>query len=257
MLLKATKPLFITFIMLIAVFFSAQAQQDDYRLNISRTFGYGNGSDIRGTFTLSIVGPGNIHSVKFLIDDQPIAELTADPFSYTFQTSQYPSGWHDLSAVIEKNDGSEISTPARRLNFVTAEQESSGMAGIIIPLLGGIVLVMVGAVALQALFFRNKPFSTLPLGASRNYGLRGGTICPKCRRPYALHWWAINIGFRNRVDRCEFCGKWSVVRPLSRTELDAATAAELERAQADAHPAIKTERDRLNEMIDNSRYTDQ
>ena len=257
MLLKFSKLFFIALIVCFAGIHSAQAQQDDYRLNVRRTFGYGNGSDIRGTFTISIVGPGNVSTVKYMIDDQLIAETTSAPFSYSFQTTQFPSGWHDLSAIIETNQGLILTTPVRRFNFVTAEQESSGMAGIIIPLLGGIVLVVIGVVAFQSIVFRKKPLSTLPLGASRNYGMRGGTICPQCHRPYAIHWWALNIGFRNRFDRCDFCGKWSVVHPLGRAELSAAESAELEQAQDSPHNSAKTEQDRLKEMVDQSRYTDQ
>ena len=257
MLIKYSKILFIVLIWLLGGILPVQAQQDDYRLNVRRTFGYGNGSDIRGTFTLSIVGPGNIFTVKYMIDDQLIAETTSDPFSYTIQTTQFPSGWHDLSAIIETDHGLILTTPSRRFNFVTAEQESSGMARILIPLLGGIVLVMVGVIAFQTIILRKKPLSSLPFGASRNYGLRGGTICPHCLRPYSIHWWALNIGFRNRIDRCEFCGKWSVVRPLGRAELAAAETAELELAQDGPHVTAKTDQERLKEMIDQSRFTDQ
>jgi len=252
-----SRSIIISLIILCSLFFTVQAQQTDYRLNVSRTFGYGNGSNIRGTFTLSVAGPGNIHTVSYMIDNQLIAETTSDPFKLTFQTTQYPDGWHDLSAIVETNDGSKITTPVERLNFVSAEQESSGMVGILVPLFGGIALVMVGVVAFQTIIFRKKPFSTLPLGASRNYGLRGGTICPHCRRPYGIHWWAMNVGLRNRFDRCEFCGKWSIIHMMRRTELDAAESAELEQAQAEPQITPKSEQDRLKEMIDNSRFSDQ
>jgi hypothetical protein len=257
MLKRLSDSLFISFIVFFAVCSIVQAQQADYRLNVSRTFGYGNGSQIRGTFKLSVVGPENIHTVRYVIDDQLIAEVTSAPYTYTFQTTQYPNGWHDLSAIIETNDGTKVTTPARRLNFVSAEEESSGLAGIIIPIVGGIVIVMAGVVAFQTIILRKKPLTTLPLGASRNYGIRGGTICPKCRRPYGIHWWALKVGLRNRFDRCEFCGKWSIIYPLSRIELESAEAAELEQIQAESQIPAKTEQDRLKEMLDNSRYTDQ
>lgn len=247
----------ISLIILNVSFGFVHAQQNDYRLNISRTFGYGNGSQIRGTFTLRIDGPGNMRSVKYIIDDQLIAEVTADPFTYSFQTTQYASGWHDLSAVIETNDGQKFTAPARRFDFVTAEEESSSMVGIIVPLLGGIVLVLVIVVLFQTIAFRKKPLSNLAPGTPRDFGMRGGTICPHCHRPYGLHWWAVRIGFRNRVDRCEFCGKWSIVRPLGKSELDAAVSAEVVQAQTGQQIPAKTEQDRLKEMIDNSRFTDQ
>lgn len=255
--LKFAVSLMISLIILNVSFGFVHAQQNDYRLNISRTFGYGNGSQIRGTFTLRIDGPGNMRSVKYIIDDQLIAEVTADPFTYSFQTTQYASGWHDLSAVIETNDGQKFTAPARRFDFVTAEEESSSMVGIIVPLLGGIVLVLVIVVLFQTIAFRKKPLSNLAPGTPRDFGMRGGTICPHCHRPYGLHWWAVSIGFRNRVDRCEFCGKWSIVRPLGKSELDAAVSAEVVQAQTGQQIPAKTEQDRLKEMIDNSRFTDQ
>ena len=105
MFLKFANSLLISLILIFSSFTISQAQQDEYRLNVNRTFGYGNGSDIRGTFTLSIAGPGDILSVKYLIDDQVIAETTGDALSYTFQTSQYPDGWHNLSAVTKNTNG--------------------------------------------------------------------------------------------------------------------------------------------------------
>ena len=87
-----SKSIILSMIILFALFFTVQAQQADYRLNVSRTFGYGNGSDIRGTFTLSVAGPGNIRTVSYMIDNQLIAETTSDPFK--FNVPNYPiSRW--------------------------------------------------------------------------------------------------------------------------------------------------------------------
>jgi D-arabinose 1-dehydrogenase-like Zn-dependent alcohol dehydrogenase len=31
------------------------------------------------------------------------------------------------------------------------------------------------------------------LGAERDYGFRGGAICPKCHRPFAMHLWGLSL----------------------------------------------------------------
>jgi hypothetical protein len=235
---------------------TGQAQQEEYRLNLHRTFGYGSGSQIRGTFSLDVVGPQNItiQSVSYLIDGQVMAKVEQAPFSLSFQTTQYANGWHDLSAIVETQDGKKITTPARHLEFATAEQESSTMVSIVVPILGGVLLVMAIGMGLQLLILKNKPVSNIPLGAPRQYGFKGGAACPHCHRTFSIHWWALNLGFLTKFDRCDFCGRWSIVRHLNKTELAIAEAAELQQAQPSAPVATKTEDERLKEMIDKSKY---
>lgn len=231
------------------------AQSEDYRLNLHRTFGYSAGSQIRGSFTIEVVGPGEFKTVTFQIDGQVMAQVITPPFRLAFQTSQYPVGWHDLSAVVETTQGQKFNTPTRRVEFATAEQEANSVATIIVPVLGGIFLVMLLGMGSQLLFLRKHPAVSLPMGAPRNYGFIGGCVCPQCHRAYPLHWWAPNLGFRTKFDRCDFCGKWSIVRALSRAELTTAEAAELQMAQPAPAVSQKTEAERLNEMIEKSKYT--
>jgi hypothetical protein len=244
--------------LLLAVFFTlAFAQQEEeYRLNIQRTFGFSSGSQIRGNFRLDVVGSPNIKSVTFMIDDTIMNQVTTIPFTYSFQTGQYAEGWHDLSAVIETINGQKISTPKRRLEFVSAEAESNSVVSIIVPLLGGVLLLMLIGVGSQILILRKRPMSTLPLGADRKYGLQGGGVCPQCHRPFSLHWWAPNMGLRTKFDRCDFCGKWSLIKVLNHGELAAAQAAELQESQPMQPIETKSEDNKLQELIDNSRYTD-
>lgn len=256
MSLKVKLSILVTFILLTCVIFSVQAQQEDYRLNVHRNFGYSSGSQIRGSFNLDIVGPGTIKSVTYLVDEQVITQVAITPYSLTFQTSTYATGWHDLSAVVETLDGKKITTAPRRFEFVTAEQESSGMFSIVLPLLGGVLVLIALVVGGQMFFQKNKATYSLPMGAARQYGMTGGGVCPHCHRPFSLNWWAINAGLRTKFDRCVFCGKWSLVRRLSSTELTAAEAAEIQLVQAGPIIASKTEDERMKDMIDNSRFTE-
>jgi Bacterial Ig domain len=238
---------------------TAQAQQTNYSLNLSRDFGYSSGSQIRGNFTASIVGlqdNDNIQSVTYLIDGKSIAEVTTAPFTLKFVTTDYPLGWHDMSAQIQTKDGQTATTAVRRFEFASADQESAAVKNITFPLLGGVLLIVIIALGAQMLVLRKKPKLDLPLGSSRNYGITGGTICPRCHRPFALHWWAFNAGIGSKLDRCDFCGRWGMVRRASRDELARAEAAELEMAQPEKPIQAESEEQKLKEMLDESRYTD-
>ena len=93
--------------------------------------------------------------------------------------------------------------------------------------LAGLALVVgLGATLFQAL--RGKP-APIPPGQPRRYGLMGGAICPKCGRPFPRHWWGLNAGL-GKFDRCDNCGRWSIVRAEPFDKLRAAEAAEIEHA---------------------------
>ncbi len=247
----------VVLVMLLALTaFPAFAQQEEFRLGVTRVFGYSSGDEINGSIKLYIVGTASsIKSVEYFIDGKSMGSGTAPSFDLTFQTTNYPEGYHDLSATIQTQDGRTVNVAARKFNFVTTQAGLSAAGKFIIPILGIIAIILVIGVGSQVLFFKKK-FANMPPGTQRNYGLRGGTICPRCKRPYALHWWALNAGIRTRFDRCDFCGKWAVVSPKSIEELRAAERMEVE-ASADAIPmAEKTEDEKLREMIDKSKYSD-
>ncbi|MBP7227481.1 MAG: hypothetical protein KA988_00090 [Longilinea sp.] len=230
---------------------STPAQTEEFRLSVRRDFGYSNGSEIRGNFTASILGEeSQIASVRFEIDGQLMAEVHQPPFRIKFQTDTYPNGWHELRAVVQTRDGRSVTTAPRRFQFVSAAEESAAMRTILLPMLGILVLVFSGMFISVFVNLRKKP-STLPLGAPRRYGLKGGAICPHCQRPFGLHWWSLNL-VTGVYDRCDFCGKWAFQKHRPLSELRAAEAAELQREQA--QPTASATKDRLEEMLDDSRY---
>ncbi len=98
--------------------------------------------------------------------------------------------------------------------------------------------------------------TSLPLGVPRQYSWLGGAICPKCGRPFSLHWWALNASLAGKLDRCEYCGKWSLVRRASREQLAAAEAAELAQAQPETPVAEPNAKEKLKRQLDESRYVD-
>jgi len=224
------------------------------QLGMSRDFGYGGfGNDIQGLFTLKInKPPQNLVKVDFYIDTSVIGEVNQAPFNFQFNTDSYSLGEHDLHAVGFLSDGTQITSNTIRSNFVPAGAATGMITKIVVPIIGLVVIMIVVAFALPLILNKGK-LSALPLGASRNYGIGGGAICPKCGRPFPLRLWFINIGF-SKIDRCPYCGKWSFVRPKSLAELRAAEQAELVQAQSTTPIIGETEAEKLKKEIDDSRY---
>jgi hypothetical protein len=92
----------------------------------------------------------------------------------------------------------------------------------------------------------------LPPGAPRQYGAAGGAICPRCRRPFSRHFLSLNV-LVGKLERCPFCGKWSILAAQPLSILRAAEAAELEEAVGEAVPP-ESEEERLRKELDQSRY---
>lgn len=238
---------------------AAQTPVPAYHLRSQRLFGYGGfGGDIRGTFQLSVTGPTEmIQSVTYQIDDQPMATVSQSPYSLTFQTETYPDGWHQVTALVATRDGHTVTTNALSFNFVSAQQENNQMGKILIPLFGGIALVLVISVGIQIIVMRRHPGRSAP-GAPRHYGLKGGAICPRCGRAFPIHLWSMNL-VGHYLDRCDYCGRVGIVTPASRSQLEAAEAAERASAQASENTlpgaAEESEEERLRKMLDDSKYT--
>jgi hypothetical protein len=224
-----------------------------WRLNVNRDFGYGGGADIKGLFTLSVIGQEDITSVTYLIDEKEMAVVSEDPFKFQFNTSQYPYGWHDLTAEVTNLAGEKFVTPARHLNFVTSEMESETMKKMILPLFGLILGVMLIVGVVQFVLMRKRNPNGVPAGTKRNYGYAGGSICRKCGRPTPRHIWGFNIGI-GKLDRCENCGRWSVMQGVPLGILR--TAEEAEKASETSQSTIseKSEDEKLRELIDKSKY---
>ncbi len=229
------------------------AQESDYRLSVSKDFGYGAGSQIRGDFSIRVTGPEEqIASVKFMIDGQPMGEVSQAPFRLKFNTTSYPAGIHELSARVNLKDGQQVDLGPTRFDFVTSEQQSQGMQKILIPLLALIFGAMLIGFGAQYLTMRGRPGKVEP-GTARNYGVAGGAICPKCTRPTPRHVWGLNM-MVGKLDRCENCGKWSIMRAAPLDVLRAAEQAELEMEKQTSPAPEKSEEEKLRELLDKSKF---
>jgi hypothetical protein len=254
------KPLLILITLLLSALLyvgPAYAQQStDFTLGLSRDFGYGGfGNDIQGLFSMKITqGAENVNRVVFMIDDQVMFDDSEPPFKVQFSTDNYPLGLHTLSAIGYTPDGQELHSNQITAEFVSAEAGWKAALKIVVPLLAIIFGVMVLSFAIPVLLARRRK-SELPLGAPRNYGLRGGAICPKCHRPFALHFFAPNL-LLSKLDICPHCGKWSIVRPASRADLEAAEAAEAAMSTTGEPVPEETDEEKLRKELEDSRYHD-
>jgi len=89
-------------------------------------------------------------------------------------------------------------------------------------------------------------------------GPLGGTICPKCHRPFAIHLWSIRLVVV-RLDRCPHCGRWSFVQRVHSDILAAAEDAMFQEmaGSADSRITKSDEAEAWRRQLDDSRFEDQ
>jgi len=228
---------------------SAWAQEGDMRLSMRKDWGFSLGGQIQGLFTLSATGAQDITWVSFELDSKELAAVTQPPFTLQFSTDKYPSGRHTFSAIGRTSDGREFKSNTINVELVSAGAAWQATQRIMIPLLALVGLVIILTTAGQLVLGRGQRH--LEPGAPRNYGIRGGAICPKCGRPFVLSLFSLNLVTR-KLERCPYCGKWSLVRSASREALSAAEAAGVEAAKpAVPEPSLE---EKLRRQIEDSRY---
>jgi hypothetical protein len=223
---------FFFFLSLVAI----QVEQPPLELDLIRRFGTGIGAQVGGTFELRANGPDDLVRVEFLLDDQVIGEATTAPFRLTFVTYDYPPGVHTLQAVGYTAAGETLQSNPISRQFLT--RQSSNNFTLLI--LGLVALVTV----VRFLVTRSD---------RRGYGYLGGTICPHCGRPYAIHAWSVRL-IGVRLDRCPHCRRWGFVRPASAAALAQAEAFWNEPEAASAETAGDEEAQRRR--LEDSRFDD-
>lgn len=225
----------------------------DYTLNIRRTFGYSAGGEIRGSFRLSVVGDeGNIQQVVFLLDGKPIGTVTEPPFQLDIHTQDYPEGSHTLSAQVTTSDGSVQEAQGGMFNFVSASEQWAGVLKIFVAI-GLILVAIVGIGFLFTYLTTGKTVKDLPIGAERHYGIQGGGVCSRCERPFAFHWWGLNL-MGSKFDRCDYCGKWGSIKRLPLDELRVAEEAERRDSTSGLSQPPQNPEDKFKSLLDDSRY---
>jgi hypothetical protein len=227
----------------------------DYKMTVVRTFGYSLGGQIYGSFRLSVLGgEQNIQQVVFLMDGQPIGMVAQAPFQINIQTEDYPLGTHTLGAEVTSLDGTVQPVNGGTYDFISNQQQWSGVFKIV-GVIFGILALVVAIGFLFTYLTTGKWVKELPLGAERSYGIQGGGVCSRCGRPFAFHWWGMNL-IGSKFDRCDYCGKWGSVKRLPLDELR--TAEQAEKPTELQHPssAGKTEQEKTKELLDDSKFMD-
>jgi hypothetical protein len=175
----------------------------DYTLSVRKTFGYSAGGEIRGSFCLSVNGDeGNLQEVVFLLDDQPIGTVSESPFQMDLHTQDYSEGTHTLGAEVSTLCGGVQAAEGGKFNFVSASEQWAGVIRIVVAI-AVILALIVGIGFLFTYLTTGKTVKDLPLGAERHYGLQGGGVCGHCGRPFAFHWWGLNL-VGAKYDRCDY-----------------------------------------------------
>lgn len=223
----------------------AFAQGDEsFTISLSRDIGYGGfENDIEGLFSFHAQGPENFVRVDFYIDEELVASDETAPFSYQFSTKAYLPGEHRLYAIGFTADGQELRSNEIVRVFLSAQEARTKVVGLIFPLLGIILLILVVVTVIPLAFSRGKPQLS-------KYGLSGGAVCPKCGLPFPIHFLSFHAGAKN-LERCPHCGKWVWVRKASKEDL---AAAEARWIGDDKITNSESKEDRLRRQIDDSRY---
>lgn len=229
-------------------------EEAPFRVSLSRDFGYGNGLDIQGRMSLSLKGDeSQIAKVTFQIGGEKVAEVTAAPFKFSFNTDQYAAGEHKLSAEVETLDGKIYATNAPIYRFVTGSEVGASMKRILIPIGVITVVALVVPTVLQSATAKKRKQNP---GQPVDYGYSGGAICPKCGHPFPRSWYSPHIGML-KIERCPSCKKFSLVGRASLEELHTAERAEAGKYGTaiditDENQTQKEEKD----QVDDTRYMD-
>lgn len=228
------------------------AQTEEISFSMSRDFGYSSGSGkIQGLFSMKASSTVPLSEVDFHIDSTIILADKEEPYKVQFNTDDYPIGAHSLYVVGLTTSGKQIVSKEVKVYFVSAEDSRKAAFGIIVPVLGLVLAITILAVLVPAISSRKK--GKLPPGETRQYGLAGGTICSRCKRPFALHMLAPNM-LMGKLERCPHCGKWGIVRSFSLDKLREAEKAELESSGSQNENHGVSDEEKLRKEIDDSKF---
>jgi hypothetical protein len=246
---KIIAAILITILISLTFISVVSAQSEELTLSLSRDFGYGGlNGDIQGTFSAKAKGPANLERVQFYLDETLLGEDTEAPFAIQFVTDNYPTGAHILSAVGYTADGKQLKSQTISALFVSKEEGAAAGLKMVLPILA----VVFGSMAIAAIsnMISIRKGKKLPAGAARSYTFGGG-ICPKCKRPFGFQLLSLNM-IAGKLTPCPHCGKWSIVKRASMSDLNAAEQAELDIEKVKFSEASEDEK--LRKELDDSRY---
>jgi hypothetical protein len=216
-------------------------------LSLAKDFGFNLGSSIQGTFSYRVSGPDDLARVVFLMDGESIGEDNEAPFRLQFKTDNFTLGVHAMSVVGYTVDGRTLQSNTIQRQFISGSDSNRTLYWVIIPI---IVLALGGRLLSSRIANRGSKQT----GQPAVNGPFGGTLCPKCGRPFAMHIWGFNV-VMGKYDRCPHCGKWSLVRRVHPDILAGAVEAFAEDKEQEATPPADDPQS-LSKRLDESRFED-
>lgn len=241
--------LFIAAVLALAAAGPVFAQANTLQLSLDKIAGIGLMGQIQGYFQLVASGPADTSSVTFEMDGQAMGTVSRPPYNFQFYTDTYAPGAHRFTATARTAGGQVLTS-----NSVSAEivSFSTGWQSVV-RLLWPVLLILVIALGASALvpFLAARGSRRYTPGARRHYGIGGGTVCARCKRPYALSFLSPRLVL-GKLARCPYCGKWALARAASPEVLRAA-----EQAEAQNQPAVRapTREETLKQQIEDSRLS--
>lgn len=219
-----------------------QAEDAAWTVSMRRDWGYGMGSDRQGRMTLLLNGDlAKVTRVVYRMNGRIVADLSASPFHFSFNTNDYDSGITRIFAEVTTQDGTMVQTATVVFNFLSSDQANRTTY----KLIGSIVaLTLLLTIVSFAVASRKRE------NAGKSGGLLGIAVCKNCRQTFPRSFFGFNIVV-GKYERCPHCGKWQVTLPATPQELAAADR-ENQPQSADPHPASSDE----EELLEESRYSD-
>jgi hypothetical protein len=231
-----------------------RAQEEEYRVHVRKEFGYNWGADIQGRFSVRLLGDETqVEQVGFFIDDTLLDTVKSAPFRVQFHTDDFADGVHRLFAEVQLKDGRNITTSALTYHFLDPQDANQDVGRIFLYIGGALLGTLLIVGLLQVVLLKSRDTRSHQPGEPRQYGLLGGTICPKCGRPFSRHIWGMNLVV-GRLDRCKNCGKWVMTVRATPAALKAAEEAEWQAYEEEQAQAINPPD--LDQDLDDTRYFD-
>ena len=256
---KTTYAITLFLILLLRLTSAAYAQDNnELTLKMRKDFGFNSGTGvIQGTFSLSVEGSEELVRVVYTIDGEVMGESSDPPsFRFKFKTDNYPVGTHIFQAIGYTAEGKPIYSNQLTRKFISSS-ESNAITYKLIGAITGLVILVFAVSFLISMLAGGKyrKGSDQSFSAPKNYGPLGGTICPKCGKPFSRHIWGLNLGL-GKFDRCPYCGKWSITYYASNAELRAAEQAAMNASKTEQPSPQISEEERLRKELEDSRYDD-
>ena len=235
------------------------AAEDGFQISLNRDFGYGGvGNQIQGLFSLKVNGDEVFEKVVFMMDEVVLGEDDEAPYKIQFSTDDYESGEHEYWARGIQADGSEVNSNRITALVLTKEETGKDLIKIFGVIIGGIVLTaFVSFFVTNRISKRaNKSQTFEANGIPSGFTAMGGSICPKCEKPFAFHWWKMNL-LTHKLDRCPNCEKWVLAKSMSYSMLESMVLA-AKKDENDEKKVVMEESkgDELKRKLDDSKFMD-